>query len=288
MNFEPPNFILLGLHARTTPFRNGVVPAINFYTHRIASQTATSASCSCLRLPPPPRTVHNPSGSLQKACPPAVVMDDVDHELHDLISSWQKRGSEASPSWAPPIRGMDRDLEIELCAYTAFIVVCLVVLWREYIRLSESLIFSEQERRVRVRDAIRHEVRFRQQLHDSLPPRPRCVPQGEQRSLEHVLQSVQGLQKLSMLGAPIGAGAAGVEDAALEDAAGARDARDRERASASHGREFAAVGEGPPARSRRHADRHFDRVANHEFRARLAQSKAQSSQGSKSEPNLRC
>ena len=41
---------------------------------------------------------------------------------------------------------MDSDLATELCAYTAFIVVCLAVLWREFTRLSKTLEAASRER----------------------------------------------------------------------------------------------------------------------------------------------
>ena len=70
---------------------------------------------------------------------------------------------------------MDVDFETELCLYSVFIVTCLSVLCWEYASLSATLSkrckAKDAERRARQREAMRREVRFRQQLHISLPPR---------------------------------------------------------------------------------------------------------------------
>ena len=70
---------------------------------------------------------------------------------------------------------MHVDFETELCAYAAFIVTCLAVLCKEYLSLSATLSKrckqNDEKRRARQRAAMRREVRFRQQLHISLPPR---------------------------------------------------------------------------------------------------------------------
>ena len=70
---------------------------------------------------------------------------------------------------------MGVDFETELCLYSVFIVTCLSVLCWEYASLSATLSkrckAKDAERRARQREAMRREVRFRQQLHISLPPR---------------------------------------------------------------------------------------------------------------------